>query len=622
MKLRAVHLVLLILLAAELVLLIFGPQSRDHLPEISKAAASGHKTDWWDDAAMGVRYAAWISAGLIGGLLLTTKFWTRALSGSSIRNPKSEIRNHRWFWPALIAAAALCLALRLPLASKSLWWDEAWVIMQASHGKWTPDKKHEGQLKFTTHDWKRCAWYYQKPTNHAPMSLLQKASITAWQKLTGAKREEFSDLSARIPALLASCLAVILLGCLLRTWGRPGAGVVAALVLAIHPWHIRYGVDARAYALVVPLCICGMFAVTRILDAGGRKIWPWAWWGLTEFVWLWTYPNAVLDISALNICLAILLWRQQANQQDRWTAIFRLIATNVFAAICFIQMFLPNLMQARHWAGQEADKHVLNSNIAASTISQLLFGHEKVFPPGIGVIGTISNPLAWVFIVWIACLFYCLCHLSSENWQKHKQERWILGSIILSSLSFVLTTWLLGSYFYPRFVIALLPVLIAGLSLLLAMSRTHLLKWSFPMLVFVLCSYPAFESLLHRPIAPLHNVASFLHKEDYKNGHSIIVACYGLGREVLPVYYPKAIPVDNARDLQSLMQQALDSKKKMFVAYGYEAFNRATKPDGFVLLDDRHKFYVKEKLDGLESDFEFHILQFRSELLSTADGSP
>ena len=67
-----------------------------------------------------------------------------------------------------------------------------------------------------------------------------------------------------MPALLASCAAVILLGLLLRQWGHPGAGATAALVLAIHPWYIRYGVDARAYALVVPLCI-GIAAIAPVL---------------------------------------------------------------------------------------------------------------------------------------------------------------------------------------------------------------------------------------------------------------------------------------------------------------------------------------------------------------------
>src|SRR5262249_2445598 len=155
---------------------------------------------------------------------------------------------------------------------------------------------------------------------------------------------------------------------LLRAWGTPGAGIAAAFVLTLHPWHIRYGVDARAYALVVPLCISGMFAVTRLVQTGGRTCWPWIWWGLTEFLWIWSYPNALVDIAALNFAGAIWLWKLHEAPRDRWTCLLRLMVTNVCAAILLVQMFLPNLMQARQWAGQESDKHTLSFNLVVSTV--------------------------------------------------------------------------------------------------------------------------------------------------------------------------------------------------------------------------------------------------------------
>ena len=604
MKLRAVHIVLLILLAAELALLIFGPQSRDHLPEIAKAAASGHKTDWWDDAAMGVRYAAWINAGLIGALLLTSKWWARGIATTENGNRKSEIGNPRWFWPALIAAAAFCLVLRLPLAGKSLWWDEAWVIMQASHGKWTPDKKHEGQLKFTAHDWKRCAWYYQKPTNHAPMSLLQKTSITAWQKLTGAKREEFSDLSARVPALVASCLAVVLLGLLLRTWGRPGAGIAAAFLLAIHPWYIRYGVDARAYALVVPLCISGMFAVTRIVERNGRKIWPWAWWAMTEFLWLWAYPNAVLEISALNICLAILLWRQYANQQDCWTAMFRLTATNGFAAMCFIQMFLPNLMQARHWAGQEADAHVLDLELVGKTFSCLLSGAEQLYPPVASMTWPVANPMAWGFAFWLLFIALCAKQIRADG-KMHGTVRIILLSLLASSVVFAAATWAFHSYFYPRFAITLLPVCLALLALLIDRSRWRVLAWGITFLGFFYSASFQMINLQTHPIEPLREVAGFANKD------AALVACYGHGGEVMPVYLPSILQVQNRAALESLMQRAKREARGLVVIYGHSGFNRAMNADGFALLDDREFFEEVKIFSGIEPEFQYRVLRMK-----------
>ena len=148
--------------------------------------------------------------------------------------------------------------MRVPLASKSLWWDELWVIRQSSHGSWKVDEKaaEEGALKFSPTTWKRCAFYYQKPTNHVPMALWQKASLEVWRAVSGAPRSEFSDLAARVPALVLSGVTIFLVGWLLWVWGAGWVGALGgAMLFAVHPMAIRYGVDARAYALVMPLAI-------------------------------------------------------------------------------------------------------------------------------------------------------------------------------------------------------------------------------------------------------------------------------------------------------------------------------------------------------------------------------
>ena len=120
MHLRVLRLLLIALIVAEAALWFFGPQPKDHLPDIAAATAAGKRPDWWDDAAMGVHYAAAINAGLLVLLLASTKFWSR---DARQPNPPTAIRNPKYFWPLIIAASLLCLGLRLPLASKSLWWD-------------------------------------------------------------------------------------------------------------------------------------------------------------------------------------------------------------------------------------------------------------------------------------------------------------------------------------------------------------------------------------------------------------------------------------------------------------------------------------------------------------------
>lgn len=620
MSLRKVRLLLLVLIALEAALLLFGPQTRDHLPAIEAALAAKQKPEWWDDAAMGVRCAAWINLGLIGLLLLTSHLWSRRAS-SSIPHPRSSIPCPGWFWPLVVLAVITCMALRLPLASKSLWWDEAWVALQASHGKWRPDTKKPDQLKFMAHDWKRCAFYYQKPTNHVPMALLQKASLLTWQKLTGAKREDFHDLAARVPALLASCAAVMLLAILLRRWSHPGVGIVAAFVLAVHPWHIRYGVDARAYALVVPLCIGGTLAITRLLQTRGASLLPWLCWGAIEFLWLWAYPNALIDVAVLNVITLVMLLREQMAG-DRWTICLRFVATHLFAAVCLIQVFLPNVMQARRWAGQEADAHALDASLAYSSLSQLCLGvdfdvaklTESAGLPSFVELG----PGARVAPVLLIAVMLITGGISL--WKASRKGACLIVALLGSSVLFALLTRVAGSYFYPRFIIALLPCVVIVAALAFTSSGGESTKWRLMAVVTMLALLvfgpfhliaQQIHVLLTRPIAPLHDAATFARQQASTPDKPPLVACYGLGREVMPLYEPHCLPVEDAVGLEKVMEQAKAEQRSLFVIQGYNSFNRQLLGSGFKLLDDRARFEEVKAFPGIDPEFYFRVFRMK-----------
>ena len=47
-------------------------------------------------------------------------------------------------------------------------------------------------------------------------------------------------------------LSIIAVAVLVRRWGFSKAGTVAAFLLAIHPWHIRYSIDDMGVEGVFP----------------------------------------------------------------------------------------------------------------------------------------------------------------------------------------------------------------------------------------------------------------------------------------------------------------------------------------------------------------------------------
>lgn len=514
------------------------------------------------------------------------------------------------------------LGMRLPMASRSLWWDEAWAVQQASHGKWKEDSRMPDGLRFLPHDWKRCAFYYQKPTNHVPLSLAQKISLTVWQNTTKAKREDFSDLAARVPALLAAAAAVLLIACLLRTWGHPGAGVAAALVLAVHPWAIRHGVDTRAYSLILPLCPAAMMAATAVIRSRGRSTGGLVALGGVGFLWLWAFPNALVDVAALNLVTLLLLLRVQETTRDRWTAWWRLLATNLFAALLLTQVFLPNVLQARRWAGAEKDHHVLTGQLLDQTASNLLSGldhyisSQRVEAAGIPALSAHGLSAGALALVIAGSVLY-------GAWRAMVRDhhlRWVLPvSFLVSAGVFAALTQLADSYFYPRFIIAVLPCLVV----LTVQAMSDLSTWlgkragkplaSTPALavaaLYGWVVYPGWQLLLTHPIEPLHDVAAFIQKDARDLNPAPVIVCYGLGKEAMPLYEPHCLAAGSGAELAAIVALAENEKRPLYAIYGYPSFNRTVLPEGFKQLDDKSLFAEVAAFPGIEPDFYFRVLK-------------
>ena len=112
-----------------------------------------------------------------------------------------------------------------------------------------------------------------------------------------------------------------------------------------------------------------------------------------------------------------------------------------------------------------------------------------------------------------------------------------------------------------------------------------------------------------RPIAPLHDVASYV--QSSSKDTKPLIACYGLGREVMPVYEPKCLPVENAAGVEALLQRSKAENRPLYLIYGYTNFNRTLLADGFKLLDDKALFEEVKAFPGIESEFYFRVLKAR-----------
>ncbi|MEZ4649686.1 MAG: glycosyltransferase family 39 protein [Candidatus Eisenbacteria bacterium] len=79
------------------------------------------------------------------------------------------------------------------------------------------------------------------------------------------------EAALRFPSVLASCLSVVVSFLYARSLAGPGAGLVAAAMLAFSPWDQHYARMARMYALLGAVFLSATYLVHRGVFADGRK---------------------------------------------------------------------------------------------------------------------------------------------------------------------------------------------------------------------------------------------------------------------------------------------------------------------------------------------------------------
>ena len=123
-----------------------------------------------------------------------------------------------------------------------------------------------------------------------------------------------SPLALRAPSALLGGLTVVFVwlataGTATLGRGRPGRATmavgVAALLVAVHPYHVQIGHTARMYPLGTALAASSWWLLVRALGRGGPR--AWAGWAITATLFLWTHNYAVFSIAAEGLAATALI---------------------------------------------------------------------------------------------------------------------------------------------------------------------------------------------------------------------------------------------------------------------------------------------------------------------------
>jgi hypothetical protein len=324
-------------------------------PWVAAAEIRG-KTDTRDY----VRIYGWIAGAinlvLLAGLAAICPWWARKQtkpSPSTAKEPSTLVsaqptsRTSRWFWPLVVAAMAATSLYSIPRMTHGFWDDEELNVRTTLWGKFKPNKK-TGEIEFVRFDWLETIYGYSKgPNSHTLFGILSRACEDAWNLVARPTGFPLVEWPFRVPALVFGALAVAAFAWLLKDFGMPGTGVIAAFLLAIHPWNIRYASEARGYSLLIFLVPLLFVFWRRALVSG-----EWRWWAafaLAEFSLIYCYPGSAFVVVMLNLITVGLFVAGSECAEPRFTQAGRWFCVNVLATMLSLQMMLPLMPQGKRY---------------------------------------------------------------------------------------------------------------------------------------------------------------------------------------------------------------------------------------------------------------------------------
>jgi hypothetical protein len=445
------------------------------------AAAQIHgKMDTLDYVQIYGWIAGAINIVLLGMLAAICPWWTRRPQLSTLNSQLSTVNapTPRWFWPLIVVAMATTVFYSLPRMNHGFWDDEELNVRTTLYGKFKPDKK-TGEMAFRRFDWVETVYGYSRgPNSHTLFSIASRACEDAWNTLVRPQGFPLVEWPFRVPALVFGVLAVAAIAWLLKEFGLPDAGAVAAFLLAIHPWNIRYTSEARGYSLVVFL-VPVLFVFWRRAMITAR----WKWWGAfaaTEFSLIYCYPGAMFVLVVLNLITLALFATGRDCAEPRITQAGRWFCVNVLAAILAFQLMLPLYPQAKQYFDFVSSQGFVSGwSWVRNTICFMMGGAPwtKSGEPWAGypeyLARYVENPMLFVTAASFAIVLILLgaLHLLRRGWAS---ATFVVVMYVCPPITFVVA-YFRKLLLYENYVIYSLPgvVVCAATGLTLVASRAQ-----------------------------------------------------------------------------------------------------------------------------------------------------
>jgi hypothetical protein len=285
----------------------------------------------------------WLYKGLkanlaIAGALLLASPWLgrRRRDGMHFLPAPARTRVKRWEIVLCVALMGLAAWHNAPRLFQSMWGDEEF---NASRFMLDYAERNEtGTLEIKERPWSTTLWNMRKPTNHLGYSFFARLTHEAFfEKKTGPADPWFSEALLRTPVFIAGLLLMPAFLWALRVWGlRPWWGL---LLLLLHPWYTRFGVEGRGYGFI-------MLSATLMLGVLGRALQTgrWRWWllfGVLGFILPWCNFQGIYPVAALNLTACLCLLSRKLEGPPRRLLTSRWLVANMMMLVLIVGYLAP-----------------------------------------------------------------------------------------------------------------------------------------------------------------------------------------------------------------------------------------------------------------------------------------
>lgn len=281
------------------------------------------------------------------GLLAALALGAVVAAAGAIRLLGRRPTSRRLAWGAAVAGLAGVAAwLRLhTLVTHGFWFDEVLTAIGAQSLAWIV--------------------YTPQIFGHPPMQY-----VLAWASAHAGAAGEW----ARTPFVVAGIACVAAVAQLGRRLCGPTVGLVAALLLAIAPFHVELSQLARPYAPLLLLAVLSVLALVRALGRG----WPRDWLAFSSLAALALYTHYLAVHLVLLEAVMAAVWVVRARGRGGAAAVLSLGGVGL--------LFLPWLPYVtRLVEGQSGSGHVPLSTLAGLSLHVLV--PQFLGPGAVGLMG-------------------------------------------------------------------------------------------------------------------------------------------------------------------------------------------------------------------------------------------